>query len=392
MLSLLFVNHLFGQNLVGKQAPELSGLVFVHPEKNTLPPIKNKVVVLEFWATWCLPCLANIPHLNQLQQLYRDSGVVFISITDEPTNKTEKFLKKREMQGWVACDTLKKVFTRYAVSGLPRTFIIGKTGTVLFDGTPGGLTEKTIQAAIHGTLVNESQPLPAVCHKTGSWGGGMDPVFTAHFSGTRARFPYQHSIRQSVFDSGHSANGYAYSEAFSGMTLLAMNISQLVSASLSLPSPKRIINRSGISDTLLWDIVFSRNRLITPDSMQYLILASIKESLGINIRDTIKDTPTMVVNPGSSAAIFKEEAVDFNDPSTKTFFSLHELLTRLETKGKLIYEIKPEHETLYIDVYPIFTTIHKMSAEELAGWLKDQGISFSLKTIPVTYHMLHSIK
>lgn len=100
----------------------------------------------------------------------------------------------------------------------------------------------------------------------------------------------------------------------------------------------------------------------------------------------------MVVNLGSSAAIFKEEGVDFNDPSTKTFFSLHELLTRLETKGKWIYDIKPVHETLYIDVYPIFTTIHKMSAEELAGWLKDQGISFSLQTIPVTYHVLHSMK
>lgn len=382
------VNYLFAQNLTGKQAPPLSGLVFVHPEKNNPPPFKNQVVVLEFWATWCMPCLANIPHLNQLQKLYRDSGVVFVSITDEPIHKTELFLKKRNMLGWVACDTAKEVCKRYAVSSLPRTLIIGKTGTVLFDGTPGGLTEKTLHDALHGGLVKEAMPMPSACHKTGSWGGGIDPVFTAHFNGTQARFPYQHTIRKSVFGSDRSANGYAYSETFSGMTLLAKSISELTASCISLPSRKRVINHSGISDTLLWDIVFSRNRLITPDTMQEMILASLKETLHITITDTILLVNTITVNTGSSTAILNEQAIDFNDPSTKTYFSLHELLTRLETKGKEIYEITPGHEKLYIDVYPIFTNIHKMNTDELTVWLTSQGVVFGHKTLPVKHHII----
>ena len=44
--------------------------------------LKGKVVVVEFWATWCAPCIASIPHLNELAEQFRDEDVVFISLVD----------------------------------------------------------------------------------------------------------------------------------------------------------------------------------------------------------------------------------------------------------------------------------------------------------------------
>src|SRR4051794_18336148 len=67
--------------------------------------LKGKIVVVEFWATWCAPCIASIPHLNELAERFKDKEVVFISLTDEPRTTVEPFLKRKPIKGWVALDT-----------------------------------------------------------------------------------------------------------------------------------------------------------------------------------------------------------------------------------------------------------------------------------------------
>src|ERR1035437_4853945 len=52
--------------------------------------LRNKVVVLEFWATWCSPCIHAIPHLNQLARAFRDQGVVFLAVTDDDIDRSEE--------------------------------------------------------------------------------------------------------------------------------------------------------------------------------------------------------------------------------------------------------------------------------------------------------------
>ena len=97
---------------VGEPAPaiELEGLLHA-PEGAPAPnelgwdDLKGNVVVLEFWATWCGPCIAAIPHLNALTEEFKGKPVRFISVTDEDETKVRKFLEKRTMSSWIGLDT-----------------------------------------------------------------------------------------------------------------------------------------------------------------------------------------------------------------------------------------------------------------------------------------------
>ena len=89
---------------VGQPAPEilLDQLLPDQPVANaSLRALKGKAVVLVFWATWCGPCVAAIPHLNELAVQYKDKPIVFLAITPEDRSEIEPFLKKRPIEGWV---------------------------------------------------------------------------------------------------------------------------------------------------------------------------------------------------------------------------------------------------------------------------------------------------
>jgi len=71
----------------------------------TLHALAGKAVVLEFWATWCAPCVAAIPHLNELATQFKDRPVVFLSVSDETPSVVEAFLQKHPIDGWSALPT-----------------------------------------------------------------------------------------------------------------------------------------------------------------------------------------------------------------------------------------------------------------------------------------------
>src|SRR2546426_12713239 len=64
----------------GKPAPALAVTNWTNTKPLQLADLKGKIVVLDFWATWCGPCLASVPHNNELQKKYAGKGVVCIAI------------------------------------------------------------------------------------------------------------------------------------------------------------------------------------------------------------------------------------------------------------------------------------------------------------------------
>jgi uncharacterized protein (TIGR03435 family) len=129
--------------------------------------LRSKVVVLEFWATWCAPCIAQQPHLNQLAERFSDKQVQFISITDEPEEIVAPFLKRRTVKGWVGIDLKKSTFKAFGISGIPRTFVIDPKGKIFasMSGTQEGerLDENMLNQLIAGStpagVIDVRQPV-----------------------------------------------------------------------------------------------------------------------------------------------------------------------------------------------------------------------------------------
>lgn len=116
----------------------------------SLESLRGRVVVLEFWASWCGPCVAHIPHLNRLVSAFEGEAVAFVSVTPEERESVEQFLSKRDLRSWVACDPDKSMLKAYGVSSLPRTFVIDGDGRVALDGSLSEIDEGTIRDVMAG--------------------------------------------------------------------------------------------------------------------------------------------------------------------------------------------------------------------------------------------------
>src|SRR5205823_5493660 len=91
---------------IGSPAPEIrvQHVLQGPPASQLAASLKGKVVVLEFWATWCAPCIAAIPHLNAVAES-KPENVVFVAITDEPEDRVRPFLVKHPMSSFIGLDT-----------------------------------------------------------------------------------------------------------------------------------------------------------------------------------------------------------------------------------------------------------------------------------------------
>lgn len=116
--------------------------------------LRGKVVVLEFWATWCGPCVAAIPHLNEVAEKTKDKSVQFISITDENAEVINKFLARKPIKSWIGLDTDRSMHDAFGVKGIPRTFIVGPDGKLVADTMADAVTEEVLTAVLAGEKVD----------------------------------------------------------------------------------------------------------------------------------------------------------------------------------------------------------------------------------------------
>ncbi|MGO8934119.1 MAG: redoxin domain-containing protein [Terracidiphilus sp.] len=116
--------------------------------------LKGKVVVLEFWATWCSPCVASLPHLNQLVESLDPAKFQFISIDDEDPKAVETFLARKKTSGWVGTDTSGGVFAWYGVTSRPTTVIVDGNGKIAAVTEIDAVSASDLQAVAEGKSVN----------------------------------------------------------------------------------------------------------------------------------------------------------------------------------------------------------------------------------------------
>ena len=131
---LLGTTSLWAHSERGTPAPPLDNLKLLQAPlgaRADWASLKGKVVVLEFWATWCSPCVASLPHLNQLVESLDPAKFQFISIDDEDLKAVQTFLTRKKMSGWVGVDASGGVFGRYGVESRPTTVIVDGSGKIV---------------------------------------------------------------------------------------------------------------------------------------------------------------------------------------------------------------------------------------------------------------------
>jgi len=112
-----------------EKVPDFSLLSF-NKNEIKLSNYKGKVVILDFWATWCPPCRAEIPHFIELYKKYKEQGLVIIGMAIDEKYKVEQFIKNYKINYPVVLGDEKIANDFGGVYGLPTTFIIDKEGNV----------------------------------------------------------------------------------------------------------------------------------------------------------------------------------------------------------------------------------------------------------------------
>ncbi len=138
---------------VGQPAPAFSLPPVAGGENVTLESMKGKVVVLDFWASWCRPCIKAFPELSSIQQHYGAKGVkvITVSIDEEVASARAKIGKGQQFLPLHDGD--QAVAERYGVGdSLPATIVIDRTGTVRFAKIGGSVPPAKLRQVIESLL------------------------------------------------------------------------------------------------------------------------------------------------------------------------------------------------------------------------------------------------
>ncbi len=114
---------------IGAAAPEFT--VQDSDRKVTLSQLRGNVVVLNFWATWCPPCVEELPSLMSMQARMKEKGVIVVGVSiDVDADFYHRFLKDRRVNFLTVRDPEQRTPTLYGTFGWPETYIIDRKGVV----------------------------------------------------------------------------------------------------------------------------------------------------------------------------------------------------------------------------------------------------------------------
>jgi peroxiredoxin len=119
---------------LGSKAPDFTAFTLDSvPREKRLADYRGKVLMINVWATWCLPCRVEMPSIEALNKAYASKGlkIVAVSIDDPGTDATIRaFVKQYGLTFEVLHDPTKRISDLYDITGYPETFIVGKDGVI----------------------------------------------------------------------------------------------------------------------------------------------------------------------------------------------------------------------------------------------------------------------
>jgi cytochrome c biogenesis protein CcmG, thiol:disulfide interchange protein DsbE len=123
------------------------------PGKLQLSSLRGKVVVLNFWASWCAPCKSEAPRLEAAWQRYRRQGVVVVGVDGQDfSGDAKRFLRKHQITYPNVHDGPGAIGTKYGVTGYPETYFVDRRGRLVGDRVVGEVSAEKLTAGIRRAL------------------------------------------------------------------------------------------------------------------------------------------------------------------------------------------------------------------------------------------------
>ena len=264
---------------VGDDAPPLSLEKLLQAPDGAVASwdaLKGNVVVVEFWATWCGPCVGAIPHPNELAEKFKDKPVRFISVTDEKQSVIRKFLKKKKMRSWIGLDTDKSIHKAYGILGIPRTFLVDRNGKIAADTNPHQVTEKALNEMLKGNPPG----IPSM-PRGERIVAGVEPGDNAEPS------LFQVSIRPSRYESG------GMSRSRGKLTARAHRLPTLIEIAYNVRTTRLVDNASLTEDRFDVVIVMPEGR---EDQFSPLFQQALETTFGFSTRKDMQERDVFVMS------------------------------------------------------------------------------------------------
>lgn len=142
------------KSILGEKVEELVFEKILNYEKESakLSDFKGKIVILEFWATWCGSCIVSFPHLEELQQEFKNELQV-LTITAETEERIKRFLKKSKLSLPIVIDTARIIGKQFPHRTIPHTVVLNKEGIIKIVSSPKEISAETIRKILTGEQV-----------------------------------------------------------------------------------------------------------------------------------------------------------------------------------------------------------------------------------------------
>jgi thiol-disulfide isomerase/thioredoxin len=133
------------------QIPEVSADAWLNCDgPQTLAGLRGNVVLIECWATWCMPCVQGIPHMNEMHARYSEKGLRILSFTNESLAKVQSFQKRARTAIEYPIGAGSSVSEQYGVRSIPHAILVGRDGQPIWQGHPANpKCEEMIVAALN---------------------------------------------------------------------------------------------------------------------------------------------------------------------------------------------------------------------------------------------------
>lgn len=152
---------------VGDSFPDLSAAGVVRLSGGALPSTAGRVVLVDFWASWCAPCKASFPAYAKLQADYAGKGVLILAVSldphDDPPASVAAFIRRESPPFAILRDQQARLVSLVSPPVMPTSYLIGRDGKVRYihEGFHGAVTDREIRRELDALLAEQSaSPTP----------------------------------------------------------------------------------------------------------------------------------------------------------------------------------------------------------------------------------------